>query len=82
VFGLRTKWSTASDRCWQQSQRIGGYFMVGTGILGVILAAVLPAQWGSFVVLGLIVAMTIAGIWASYRIYQKEQNPKEKAPLV
>ena len=82
VFGLRTKWSTASDRCWQQSQRIGGYLMVGTGILGVILAAVLPAQWGSFVVLGLIVAMTIAGIWASYRIYQKEQNPKEKTPLI
>lgn len=74
LFGLRTKWSMANDHCWQQSQRLGGYIMVGTGILGVILTAVFPAQLGSYVMLGLIIVMTVVCIWASYHIYQKEQN--------
>ena len=73
VFGLRTKWSTANDHCWQQSQRIGGYIMVVTGILGVILTAVMPAQIGGFVMLALIIAMTIGCTWASYRIYMRSQ---------
>ena len=73
AFGLRTKWSMANDHCWQQSQRIGGYIMVLTGILGTILTAVLPAAWGGFVLLALIVVMTIACISASYHIYMKSQ---------
>ena len=74
AFGLRTKWSTGNDHCWQQSQRIGGYIMVGTGIVGVILTAILPAQWGGIALLALIIAMTIACTWASWRIYMKSQN--------
>lgn len=74
LFGLRTKWSMVNDHCWQQSQRIGGYLMVGTGILGVILTAVLPVQWCSYVILGLMTAMIIGCCWASYRIYQKDQQ--------
>ena len=73
AFGLRTKWSMANDHCWQQSQRIGGYIMVLTGILGTILTAVLPAAWGGFVLLALIFVMTIACISASYHIYMKSQ---------
>lgn len=73
LFGLRTKWSMANDHCWQQSQRIGGYIMVVTGFLGVILTAVLPAGWGGYVLLALVAAMTVACIWASYRIYMRSQ---------
>ena len=73
MCGLRTKWSMANDHCWQQSQRIGGYIIVVTGILGVILTAVLPAQWGGYALLALILAMAIACTWASYRIYMRSQ---------
>ena len=73
AFGLRTKWSTANDHCWQQSQRIGGYIMVVTGFVGVILTAVLPAAWCGFVMLALIIAMTVGCTWASYRIYMRSQ---------
>ena len=73
VFGLRTKWSMANDHCWNQSQRTGGYIMVVTGFIGVILTAVLPAAWGGFAMLALITAMTIGCIWASYRIYMRSQ---------
>lgn len=74
MVGLRTKWSMANDHCWQQSQRVGGFIMVATGFLGVILTAVLPAQWGGYALLTLIIAMTIACTWASYRIYMRSQN--------
>ena len=73
AFGLRTKWSMANDHCWQQSQRIGGFIMVGTGILGTILTAILPAVWGGFVLLALIIAMTLGCMYASYHIYMRSQ---------
>lgn len=71
AFGLRTKWSMANDQCWQQSQRVGGFVMVGTGILGVILSALLPELWAGYAMIGLITVMTIGCIYASYRIYKK-----------
>ena len=73
LFGLRTKWSMASDHCWQQSQRVGGYILVGTGILGVILTAVLPVTWGGIAVVALLLVAAAASTWASYRIWQKNQ---------
>lgn len=74
AFGLRTKWSMSDDHCWQQSQRVGGYLMVGTGILGVILTAVLPVEWGGYALLVLVIAMAIGCTLASYRIYMRSQN--------
>ena len=74
LFGLRTKWSMANDHCWQQSQRSGGYIMVGTGILGVILTAVLPVLWGGIAVTVLLLGAAVGGTWASWRIYMRSPN--------
>lgn len=73
LFGLRTKWSMANDRCWQKSQRFGGYAFVIAGILGVLLCAFLPASWGQYVLPTLMLVMTAACIWGSYRIYKQEK---------
>ena len=73
LYGLRTKWSMANDHCWQQSQRIGGYIMVGAGILGVILTAVLPILWGGIAVTVLLIAAAVSSTWASYWIYMRSQ---------
>ena len=73
VFGLRTKWSNASDHCWQQSQRLGGFVMVITGVLGVILCAILPVSWGGIVLVVLIALAAIASVWMSYRVYLRSQ---------
>ncbi|MBE6922101.1 MAG: DUF1648 domain-containing protein [Ruminococcaceae bacterium] len=74
LFGLRTKWSMANDRCWQQSQRFAGYAFVITGILGVVVCSLLPAQWGGYAMLALLLAMTLLCTCASYRIYRKDQE--------
>lgn len=73
LFGLRTKWSMANDHCWNQSQRIGGWIMVGTGILGTILTAILPAIWGGILLVVLLIGTAAACTWASYRIYMRSQ---------
>lgn len=76
IYGLRTKWSMASDRCWQQSQRFGGFAMVIAGIAGMILCALLPADWSVMVFLSVLLITIASCLIASARIYRKEQLPK------
>lgn len=74
LFGLRTKWSMANDRCWQKSQRFAGYVFVITGILGVMVCSLLPAQWGGYALLVLLLGIVVICTYASYRIYREDQG--------
>jgi len=74
LFGLRTKWSMANDRCWQQSQRFAGYTFVIMGILGVAVCSLLPAQWSGYALLALILGSVVLCTYASYSIYRKDQS--------
>lgn len=73
AFGLRTKWSMANDWCWNQSQRIGAYIMVSSGLISMVVAAFLPVMWAGIAVVAVISVMTAACCYASYRIYLKSQ---------
>ena len=74
LFGLRTKWSMADDVCWQKSQRLGGYTMMGTGILGIVLVSLTPASWAAFVLVGLLLAVAVADTVGTYIIWKREQQ--------
>lgn len=74
VLGLRTKWSMASDACWQKSQRLGGYVMVLCGIFGIILLALLPAAWTVWTLLGIVTVLLLVALPGSYLIYKKEME--------
>ena len=76
IYGLRTKWSMANDRCWQKSQRFGGYVLVISGIIGTLLCALLPSHWGGYIMLLVIAIATVTCIVGSYRIYRNEQIGK------
>lgn len=76
IYGLRTKWSMANDRCWQKSQRFGGYVLVISGIIGTLLCALLPSHWGGYTMLLVIAIATVTCIVGSYRIYRNEQIGK------
>lgn len=41
--GIRTPWTLSSDRVWERTHRIGGYFLVAGGALIVIAGIVVPA---------------------------------------
>ena len=74
MIGLRTKWSMANDVCWQKSQRLAGFCMVGTGIVGIAVTSVAPANWSIWILLGLIVVSVIVLTVGSYLVYKKEIN--------
>ena len=74
VLGLRTKWSMADDVCWQKSQRLGGFLMVGTGILGVALVSLVPAAWAGATILALILVTAVAATAGTYGIWKREQK--------
>ena len=76
IYGLRTKWSMANDRCWQKSQRFGGSVLVISGIIGTLLCALLPSHWGGYIMLLVIAIATVTCIVGSYRIYRNEQIGK------
>lgn len=77
-YGLRTKWSMANDVCWQKSQRLGAYSLMGMGILGIVLVSLLPAARATFAVLGLLLIMALVDIIGTYVIWKKE-NEKSTA---
>lgn len=73
ILGLRTKWSMADDVCWQKSQRMGGFLMVGAGTLGVIAVSVLPVQWMAHAVGVLMLGMILAAVAGTYLIWKRQQ---------
>ena len=74
LFGLRTKWSMANDRCWQQSQRFSGYVFLISGIIGVVTCSLLPGQLSGYALLALILGSAVICTYASYRIYRKDKS--------
>ena len=72
IFGLRTKWSMANDRCWQQSQRLGGFASVILGLLGVVLTSLCPVRWGGYISLAIIGILLVVSLWGSYRIWRED----------
>lgn len=72
MIGLRTPWSMASDVIWQKCQRFAGFWMVGTGIVGVVACAIAPAAWSPYIMAALLVVLGIVGLVGSYVIYRNE----------
>lgn len=72
VFGLRTKWSMANDRCWQICQQAGGKSFLLTGAL--IIAGSLFLRnplWLSLLPIVLLVLDALFCIFYSYRVWKK-----------
>ncbi len=58
LFGIRTSWSIANEKTWQQSQRFGGYSGVICGIILVISGLVFSFE------IGIIVTIVLITLWA------------------
>ncbi len=71
-FGLRIKWSKYNDTCWQKSQRISGFAMTASGVVGLILGILLPESWAMWVPLALVGVALVVSIVGSYCVYRRE----------
>ncbi len=65
-LGLRTKWSMSSEEAWKKSQRFGGYALIITGVITIILSFVLDGSASLFTMVMLLLVMAIVDTVYSY----------------
>lgn len=70
-FGIRTKWSLASDAVWQKSHRFGGIFSVICGLLIISLSLLLSEIWNFIVIIAVVAFWLLGTIIASYYFFKK-----------
>lgn len=75
-FGLRIKWSMASDSLWLKSQRFSGFAAIICGVITIITSALLPLSRVLYGVLVLSLIFIITSLIASYIFYRKEMENK------
>ena len=63
--GIRTPWTLSSDRVWERTHRVGGRLFVVGGIV-VVLAALFAPQLAQRIMIGTLVAESIAVVAYSY----------------
>ncbi|MDQ3698093.1 MAG: SdpI family protein [Gemmatimonadota bacterium] len=74
MFGIRTPWTLSSDRVWERTHRVGGYLMLGAGLV-TVLAAALPDPRGSIAVLTAAVLVAAVGSIAySFVAWRQEKR--------
>lgn len=69
LFGVRTSWSRYNDETWNRSNRIGGRIMVVTGLVSVIIAALIRDRYSTYIVCALLLIAAALCTVASYRVY-------------
>lgn len=71
TFGLRIKWTLASDENWTKTHRFSGRLWVITGAVA-LLGVFLPERIAPYFLIALLLAITVPPIVYSYRLYQKQ----------
>jgi len=69
-MGIRTPWTLANEQVWTKTHRIGGKLWVFSGMIGLIAQIVFP-DWGSKLMMVLIIGSTIFITAYSWWYYQK-----------
>ena len=74
MLGIRTPWTLSSDRVWHRTHRVGGYLMLGAGLL-TVLATVLPDPRAGFLTLSIgVFVAAIGSIAYSYVAWRQERR--------
>ena len=73
LLGIRTPWTLSSDRVWERTHRVGGYLMLGAGLVA-ILAGLLVPDRAMFVMMGGITVAALGSIVYSYAVWRKERE--------
>ena len=69
--GIRTPWTLSSDEVWRTTHRMGGRWMVGSGLLGALAAIVLPPSAVLPAVLILAVLAAALSVGFSYLAWRR-----------
>jgi uncharacterized membrane protein len=73
IFGIRTPWTLSSDAVWTRSHRVGGYAMVGAGVI-TIVAGFVAQPLGYIVALASLLIAGIVPIVYSYILWSRSRG--------
>jgi uncharacterized membrane protein len=80
-MGVRTPWTLASERVWNQTHRLAAWLFVAGGLLGFALAMVLPAS-AAWVLLLILVPVGLVPVVYSLVLYKRlEREGKLEPPI-
>lgn len=74
MVGIRTPWTLSSDRVWERTHRVGGYLMMGVGVLLVLAAPFAPAAATFVLIVGGLVVASLGSIVYSYIAWRQERG--------
>ena len=78
VVGVRTVWSMDNDTTWELSNRFGGKAMIVSGLLILIESFIIKGFASTMVELAIIIAMGVAMMVYSSKVYKKYGNNAKK----
>lgn len=73
--GFRVPWTLSSENVWNKTNRLGGWCMMGFGVL-LLITPFLPQNLGMWLFIAGIVFVTIVPTVYSYLLYRKEKELK------
>ena len=67
MMGVRTPWTLESEEVWYKTHRLGGFLMVGGGVLSLVFCLFLPGMWALGADLAVTVLAAVVLTIASWR---------------
>ncbi len=75
-IGIRTPWTLQNNRVWMRTHRLGGRLMVAGGLLGALLAVLVPAPYTVGAVVAVLLIVTLVPVVYSY-VYFQQKTPSQ-----
>lgn len=74
MVGIRTPWTLSSDRVWERTHRVGGYLMMGAGVLLVLAAPFAPVIATFVLIMGGALVAALGSVVYSYLAWRQEKR--------
>lgn len=74
MVGIRNPWTLSSDRVWERAHRVGGYLMMGLGVLLVLIGPFAPMIATMILIVGGTIAAAIGITAYSYVLWKQEKR--------
>lgn len=72
-FGIRTPWTLSNDRVWERTHRVGGYLLMGAGVV-CVASAFIPGVASGIVALSSIAVSVVGSVIYSYFAWKQETS--------
>ncbi len=74
MVGIRNPWTLSSDRVWERTHRLGGYLMLGLGVLLLLSAPFAPSTAVFALIVGGAIAVGLGITIYSYALWKQEKR--------